>query len=437
MKKSARARRMLFAGVFVGAWLSIFVACNATNSLVGGSCAEHFVSCSPGECTDLETDPQNCGACGNACAAGVACAGGVCGGAVDGAADGQGGDGAGNDGTLTDGQNNDGANGDGSNGDGANGGDGSSSDGQSGDACVPPFVTAANCGACGVVCVAPNSVCNSVDGGFACGPLCTDPAFPDDCNGVCVDFQTDPNNCGACGKVCASGICVAALCQGSTPGDIVLVGDDFTGAQNSTAPAKLLTNATFIPSTNPLRVLSYEQFAAAGAVTTVKNVINAGATARGRTVKFSISNVAADLSVLGLEAKYDVVLVHDQATLTAAEAATDGAADAAALLQFTKAGGVVIVLDGANGEEAMPPFVTNAGLVDLAGHTFMPTPGRGTVVAPADDVGTGTVSPFAIGSRFVNFQSNEPNGGNVTFVVLAGSAPNPLGDPIVIHKTVP
>jgi hypothetical protein len=261
--------------------------------------------------------------------------------------------------------------------------------------------------------------------------------FPDECTGVCVDFQNDPLNCGACGKICASGICVAATCQGSTPGDIVLIGDDFTGAQNSTAPSKLLQNAAFIPSTNPLRILSYEQFATAGAVTTVKNAINAGATLRARTVKYTTSTMAADLAAIGLETKFDVVLVHDQATLTAAEAATDGAADAAALLQFTKAGGVVIVLDGANGEDAMPTFVTNAGLVSLASDTFFPTPGRGTIVAPGDDVGQGVVSPFATGSRFVTFQSNEPNGGNVTFVVLTGVPPGPFGDPLVIHKTVP
>jgi hypothetical protein len=420
----------------MGAVISIFVACNATNSLVGGACAEHFTSCTPGECTDLDTDSQNCGKCGNACTAGVACGGGVCGGSVDGSIDGPSNDGAGNDGAGNDGALADGQNGDGSNGDGASG-EGSTGDGASGDACVPPFDTAASCGACGVVCVAPNDVCTAVDGGFACGPFCTDPMFPDECNGKCVDLQTDPNNCGACGKICASGICVAATCQGSTPGETVLIGDDFSGAQNSAAPAKLLQNAAFIPSSNPLRVLSYEQFANAAAVLTAKATINAGGTLRGRTAKYTVSTTAADLAAVGLETKFDVVLVHDQATLTAAEAATDGAADSAALVQFAKAGGVIIVLSGANGEDAMPVFVTNASLVDLASDTFFPTPGRGTVVAPGDDVGQGVVSPFAIGSRFVTWQSNEPNGGNVTFVVLSGSAPNPLGDPIVIHKTFP
>ena len=445
---SSTRKHPLRAGLAFGfalAFVFLFVACDAANSLVGGECANALTACSPGECVDLLSDPGNCGACGTTCKNGVACGSGVCGGPVDGSLDGKNpNDGQNLDGQPGDGANGDGANGDGSNVDGSNGDgsltDGSAGDGNAGDACIPPFNTAAHCGACNIQCSGVNKVCSAFDGGFACGPFCTDPLLPNECNGTCVDLQNAPVNCGVCGKICASGICTMGVCQGSTPGDIVLIGHDYSGASASSTPAKLLTNAVFIPSTNPLRVLSYEQYATATAVANAKSSINASAVLRARTVKYTVSNTAADLSVPGLESKFDVILVHDQAMLPLVQAATDGANDAAALLQYTKAGGVIVVLSGANGADAMPTWISSAGLVSLAGDTFLPTTPppatRASVVAPGDDVGTLTVSPYAVGVRSVSFQSNEPESATVTFVVLTGSAPGPLGDPVVIHKTV-
>lgn len=51
--------------------------CGKSGSVVGGSCATGYTQCGS-DCVDLTTDPENCGACGRACPAGVACAGGVC-----------------------------------------------------------------------------------------------------------------------------------------------------------------------------------------------------------------------------------------------------------------------------------------------------------------------------------------------------------------------
>ncbi len=41
------------------------------------ACAEGLSSCN-GVCVDRQTDPANCGVCGNACAAGEICFGGLC-----------------------------------------------------------------------------------------------------------------------------------------------------------------------------------------------------------------------------------------------------------------------------------------------------------------------------------------------------------------------
>ena len=41
------------------------------------ACAEGLSSCN-GVCVDRQTDPANCGVCGNVCAAGEICFGGLC-----------------------------------------------------------------------------------------------------------------------------------------------------------------------------------------------------------------------------------------------------------------------------------------------------------------------------------------------------------------------
>ena len=68
---------------------SVLVLAGCATPLVGGECREGFTPCD-GLCVDLQTDRQNCGACGNACATAEACVLGICvlddGGGVDGSA---------------------------------------------------------------------------------------------------------------------------------------------------------------------------------------------------------------------------------------------------------------------------------------------------------------------------------------------------------------
>jgi hypothetical protein len=64
----------------------------------------------------------------------------------------------------------------------------------------------AHCGACGVVCIAPQATC--VLGECRC---------PGDrgleCDGRCVDLARDPEHCGACGRPCGrGGRCVDGAC---------------------------------------------------------------------------------------------------------------------------------------------------------------------------------------------------------------------------------
>ncbi len=42
----------------------------------------------------------------------------------------------------------------------------------------------------------------------------TDPARPDDCDGVCTSVETDPGNCGGCGAACSGGaVCLRGRCS--------------------------------------------------------------------------------------------------------------------------------------------------------------------------------------------------------------------------------
>ena len=148
-------------------------ACPSGTACVGGSC-----TCAPGTsrcngaCVNESTDPNNCGVCGNVCAAGTTCADGSC--------------------TCPAGTTL------------CNG------------VCVNEGSDPNNCGACGNVCPT---------GATCADGACTCPANTTACNGACVNEGTDPNNCGACGNVCTAGTtCAGGACQSACPGGTTLCG---------------------------------------------------------------------------------------------------------------------------------------------------------------------------------------------------------------------
>jgi len=126
------------------------------------------VVCS-GECSDLQKDPSNCGACGTACKAGELCSQGKCATSCGG-------------GTT-----------------------------QCGQTCTIVADDPANCGACGTACTS-GQACVAGKCVSTCG------ATETVCNGNCVNTKTDNANCGTCGTTCASGEACsngtcAATCQ--------------------------------------------------------------------------------------------------------------------------------------------------------------------------------------------------------------------------------
>ena len=142
-----------------------FVLAGCSSVIVVDPCEEGELFCTDG-CTEVQSDPQNCGACGEVCTSGLACVDGVCNGNACGA------------GLLE-----------------CNG------------TCIDPQNDSQNCGDC-------NSVC--VDGTVCVAGSCKEGCAPGlaECSGQCVDLSADPNNCGDCGipcfegDVCSGGICI-------------------------------------------------------------------------------------------------------------------------------------------------------------------------------------------------------------------------------------
>jgi hypothetical protein len=404
---------LAFVGVSVSA---VAGACGSENSLVDGECATGYQTC-VGTCIDVNSNRDHCGACGAPCAPGVACNAGACGGWLDGAPYSD----PDADGSL-DGRDHP---------DGRGGGHG---DDDASDACPPPpYLTAEACGACGVVCAAPNSVCRVENGAPSCAPPCAAPFA--ECNGRCVDFHVnDARNCGACGKTCPSNICVAGKCQGATPGDLIVIGHDYKEGFAGSSQAKVLTNAVFLPTTNPLRILSFESFADAVNVSNVKNLIQNAPV--GRTVKFDVAANSGALVSPTLSDAYDVVLLHDQQGASAATLAGIGATWAVSLEAFGRAGGIIVALDGAGGQGGMPALLTAANLLNVSGHQALASGELVSIVAPTDRISTFVVSPYSAFDRSVTFQVNEANGPNLVFVAdhLVNGIPTA---PVVIHKVIP
>jgi hypothetical protein len=143
----------------------------------GATCGPAAQTLCNGTCTDLHTDPQHCGACGIACAAGQLCAAGVC---VCPSTE-----------SLC----------------------------GSPPACVDTASDARHCGGCGEACPS----------GFVCaGGACVCPPDLARCGSslACIDLQTDPHHCGTCDTACPSGECVAGHCAPCPMGTAMCAGSD-------------------------------------------------------------------------------------------------------------------------------------------------------------------------------------------------------------------
>ena len=248
------------------------------------------------------------------------------------------------------------------------------------------------------------------------------------CRGACIAVGGDGMNCGACGKICPSNICVDGECVGATPGDVVLIGHDFAGSRSETTQSRVLVNALSIPTTDPIRVLSFEDGASVDAVAQVKWLAATGI--YGRTVSFTRAASPTSLESATLSQTYDIVLLHDASSR---DPVTVGARWSSSLGTFTAKGGVVIAIDDAS--SPMPALLTSAGLLAVAGHTKLPENSHLVVASAGDVVGAQLLSPYATIGAAVSFQGLGPAGPDLSWVVRHEEASG-AGDPVVVHRVV-
>ena len=249
------------------------------------------------------------------------------------------------------------------------------------------------------------------------------------CRGVCISVDGDAANCGACGKICPSNICVSGECQGSTPGDVVLIGHDYTNANLGSAQTKVLINALSIPTTDPIRILSYEDGASAAAVAQLRYL--ASASIKSRKVKFTRAASASSLTSTTLGRGYDIVIINDA---SAVDPLLTGARWAAPLGTFAAKGGVVVAID--RGTSPMPELLSRAGLLTVASHTVLAEGSHLMVSAAADVIGAQVLSPYAAFGAPVSFQGLPTPTDDLNWVVRRKSDDGSPGDPVVIHRVV-
>lgn len=245
------------------------------------------------------------------------------------------------------------------------------------------------------------------------------------CRGECISIENDPLNCGACGRICPSNICVARECVGATPGDVVLIGHDMSNVLSGSSQAKVLTNAVSIPTTDPIRILSYESGVPAQTAAAVRSLL--GTNIKNRLVHFTTAS-AESLESASLYASYDVVLVHGA---SAGDPAALGGRWSAALQTFTKKGGVFVAIDG--GDTDVPALVDATGLLTVASHSPIANGTQFVISGAGDVVGAQVLSPFAAFGKSVGFLGVPAPSADLTWVVRADDGP---GLPTVIHKIV-
>lgn len=244
------------------------------------------------------------------------------------------------------------------------------------------------------------------------------------CRDVCTAVKTDGQSCGACGRICPSNICVDGVCQGATPGDIVVIGHDMTKAEDFSTHAKVFKNAVHLPTTDPLRVLAFERDASSELVTKTRALT--GSSLGSRALVFGQAAPEA-LEDADLYASWDVVLIDG---VSADNAASYGARWATYLDAFTKKGGVLVALD--DGEGDLPGFFAASSLVTLGAHVSLPAGTPFEVFAPGDTVGAQLLSPYASFGPSVAFVGAPPSTNDFAWVVR--TADSTLDAPTVIHK---
>jgi hypothetical protein len=235
----------------------------------------------------------------------------------------------------------------------------------------------------------------------------TDAGTPPDAPPCSLDLQSDPDNCGTCGHVCASGICELGHCVGELSGHIIAIGHDYQ--DHHAAMRRVLGNSISLAATNDVAVTRLRGTASHDSHAGTTAAINQSMSQLGRPWhNVPISQGLVDVDVLVIEAQ----------TGDPAAARATGAVWAGPIDQLLQRGGIVIVLEGADGVShelaaGANLFVTTP-VVATGQHAF--------ITDGSDAVAQQVVSPYLAETT------------SVTFGGLTGPIAT-LGGAVVVHQT--
>lgn len=246
------------------------------------------------------------------------------------------------------------------------------------------------------------------------------------CANACVDLSSNVEHCGLCDHYCPTELCQEGACIGGTPGHLVVMGMDF---EQSHPPARaLLGNAVFLATHDPVRALDVRAYAASQCVARVESIVADEASARNRTYQRDVAPALVEVAPMLVTGRYDLLLVHHQASAPAGALAALGDELAEPSAAFMRAGGVVVVLAAGSGSTDMAAVLSHSGWLGLSG--LLDVTGQTLVnQAPWNVVGSGVASPFMAKRTTAALLGVEIDGDGLFQVVTTEA-----GQPVVVHR---
>ncbi|MBL8678853.1 MAG: hypothetical protein JNK05_06790 [Myxococcales bacterium] len=257
------------------------------------------------------------------------------------------------------------------------------------------------------------------DGGGCIEPLIA-------CGGVCVDLNSDPDHCGGCGVRCPTGICNGGRCRAARAGHMVLIGSDY---ESSRPPQDvILANAVSLGSRGVIRLLTFARYANGAVRARVDSVVDSmiGAPRVRRSVLSNESELSRELTI----DRFDALLVYDQRDATSSQMRSLALLWSDALAGFARAGGTVILLDGANPTHGSWLLARESGLLAVTDATDADTITiRLSPTAAADALASGVDVLFVASRNAVRYRLPTSD-----YVVFADDAD--ATRPVVLHRAV-
>ena len=175
-------------------------------------------------------------------------------------------------------------------------------------------------------------------------------------------------------------------------------------------------------------MLSYDEYADAATVARINGWLTTAAPSKGRSVTFTSVGEFTSLPAKLAVTSFDVLLVYDQPLAPLGHMATAGTLWNGPIDAFAKGGGLVVALDG-HSPGHVAEFLTNSGLLPVAGETDIAVGKVLRVDAPTDVVGVSLPDVFSAKRSTVSFTTNQAPDNHHVFVVKDES-----GLPVVVHS---